>query len=357
MADQDIRIDITRETAPLPLGDFNLPLILAQSGDDVVEDYRTYPSLTALEEDYDDSSSPRIVNWARYMFRTGAGEVSVYNLDRGTEPAVGDLSDALSDIENEEFFYVTSTSRDASDPDEPQGAEGDRDDVSEWCQDNDRKFITSNNVGQDPADQATAIESLNRDQTHWLAFETRDGEDVEQSNIDFPVDAALAGRLSANFPGSINFKFQELADIPAADYSATEINDIEDAGGSVYTSKKSIEQTSAALSTDGETFSDIPIIELWLKENLISRIIRLLVDEDRVPYTNTGIEQIESRIVASLEEGVEEGLVVDDYDVRSPDADEISSAERADRIAGDFEFDARLQGAINEVEISGTITA
>ena len=351
---EDIRITIDRDVQPIPAGNFNLPLILAQSGDGVAEELRTYSRLPEVEADYVEEDNPRIVQWAREMFRAGAGELAIYNVTRdGTEPTPAELTDALDAIADESFFYVTITSREDSATTDAQGADGDRDAVATWCQDNERKFIAANNVSESAADIATAIGEINLDQTHFVCFENA-GEEL--TSVDHPVDAALAGRLSAYFPGSINFKFQEFTGIPGSDYSLSEINTIEDAGGNVYRDKKGISQTSAALSTDNETFSDIPIIEMWLEDNIISRIYRLLVDENKVPYTNVGVEMVESAIRGAFEEGIDEDVLVE-YNLTSPDTDEQTVQDRADRILGDFEFVARLSGAVNEVEITGVITA
>lgn len=68
---------------------------------------------------------------------------------------------------------------------------------------------------------------------------------------------------------------------------------------------------------------------------------------------------IEAEIRSVLSQGVANGLIADApaYTVQSPDVLAIPEVTRAQRILGDFTFQARLAGAVHKVIIRGTVTA
>ena len=105
----------------------------------------------------------------------------------------------------------------------------------------------------------------------------------------------------------------------------------------------------------------------WLAEEIKVYVLNVLVNNEKVPYTDAGIAIIEGAIRQSLRQGqVNGGIAPVEYDeegnknlgytVTVPLAANISANQKASRILTDVKFTARLAGAIHVVEIKGSLT-
>ena len=105
----------------------------------------------------------------------------------------------------------------------------------------------------------------------------------------------------------------------------------------------------------------------WLKEEISVNVFNLLINREKVPYTDEGIAQVEARIRDALVLGQRRGGVAPtEYDeegrenlgftVTVPLASSVSANTKAKRKLTDVFFTARLAGAIHFVEIKGSLT-
>lgn len=86
-----------------------------------------------------------------------------------------------------------------------------------------------------------------------------------------------------------------------------------------------------------------------MQEGVYFRLINSL----KIPMTNTGLTITENEIRAVFSQAEQNGLVDRGWTVTTPDVLSIPENMRAQRIAGVFRFDARLQGSVRSVEIAG----
>lgn len=86
------------------------------------------------------------------------------------------------------------------------------------------------------------------------------------------------------------------------------------------------------------------------------RIYLTLVNSEKIPYTNAGFAIIEGRMREVLNQGVAVGGILPDYNITVPNPRNLDPNDRANRVATGFEFRATLQGAVNFVEIAGTLS-
>ena len=93
----------------------------------------------------------------------------------------------------------------------------------------------------------------------------------------------------------------------------------------------------------------------------------MLINNDKVPYTDGGIALIESQVRAALLKGQRRGGIAPTefdedgnknlgYSISVPKASGISANVKAQRVLRDVKFTARLAGAIHAVEIKGSLT-
>ena len=105
----------------------------------------------------------------------------------------------------------------------------------------------------------------------------------------------------------------------------------------------------------------------WLVETIQTEVFSVMINRDKLPYTDAGIAIVENTINAVLELGQTRGGIAPTefdedgnrnlgYSISVPKAASISANVKAQRVLRDVKFTARLAGAIHAVEIKGSLT-
>ena len=94
----------------------------------------------------------------------------------------------------------------------------------------------------------------------------------------------------------------------------------------------------------------------WLYARIQEQIFFRLVNTKKIPFTSAGTTLIENEIRSVLAQANANGGI-DTYTVQAPIVLSIPENQRAQRIMGDFTFQARLQGAVSQVVVRGVVTA
>lgn len=105
----------------------------------------------------------------------------------------------------------------------------------------------------------------------------------------------------------------------------------------------------------------------WLTETIKTEEFTMLINREKLPYTDAGIAMVESVLNKVLQLGQtrggiapteydEDGNKIVGYKISVPLASSISANVKAKRVLQDVSFVARLAGAIHAVEIKGSLT-
>lgn len=189
---------------------------------------------------------------------------------------------------------------------------------------------------------------------------------IYQANAEteYP-DAAWLGRCFTIQPGGETWALKRLSGVSALKLSETNYQTIIGKGGNTF----EFYQTSLALTNPGKTFAgewiDVIRGRDWLKDQIQTNMVQMMINRDKVPYTDTGIQLCASNLRSSLQTGVKVGLIApDEFDsngdlvpgfvITAPLSSEIDDVTKASRVLP-LEFVARLAGAIHVVEISGSL--
>lgn len=174
-------------------------------------------------------------------------------------------------------------------------------------------------------------------------------------------DAAWVGRGAPTDPGSINWAYIALSSVVATDMTSTERNAVLNKNTNIFESLGGIDVTFDGRVIGSNTvFIDqirgVAFIEARIQESIATTLINV----DKIPYTNAGMDIIVSKIKKVLLDSVDQGILVDEPErpiiVTRPDILEVSTSDKANRFAGDFEFSAFFAGAINKLKIAGKIS-
>ncbi len=167
--------------------------------------------------------------------------------------------------------------------------------------------------------------------------------------------AAWAGAVLPFEPGSVTWKFQTLAGIAAVTLTDTERGNILGNEGNVYQTIAGINTTCDGTEASGR-FIDVTRTIDKLFARLQENIFTLLSNANKVPFTDSGVAQVEGQVRATLQELVATGALTPDFTVTVPLVANVSTTDKANRNLPDVEFTAVLAGAIHRVEIAGTVS-
>lgn len=175
------------------------------------------------------------------------------------------------------------------------------------------------------------------------------------------IDAATFGRLLPYVPGSETWRGKTLGGISAmsttAPYKLTETwraNLIAKNAGYYYTI------AGRNITAEGKVSAGEWIDTIRGRDRLQARIqeaVALVVlNSDKVPYTDPGIGKIDNAIRGCLRLSVGDGFLTDDYTVSVPTAASQALVDKAARILRGYRFIAPIAGAIHLTYITGTLT-
>lgn len=172
----------------------------------------------------------------------------------------------------------------------------------------------------------------------------------------FP-EAAWAGRLLPEDPGSETWAFKTLAGIATDNLTTNQINILDGKNINHYTLTAGVSIMRQGRVAAGEWIDVMRFVD-WLKARMQERIYEQLVNLLKIPYTDQGVAIIENLVRAQLQEGIRVGGLAQDPapTVTVPKVADISTTDKANRLLPDVKFDATLAGAIHKININGVVT-
>lgn len=173
-------------------------------------------------------------------------------------------------------------------------------------------------------------------------------------------EAAWVGRFASAVIGSNTWIHSALATLSAESFTRTEIAILNSKGCHYYTKVGQDDSVEGMANTLGGEKIHVILGAIWLEVRLAERVWSLLYTKERINYTNSGIELFKAEIVTVLNEAVSYNILTNDepFTIQVPDANKLTSAERASGYLRKITFRARLAGAILFVDaINGTVYA
>lgn len=279
---------------------------------------------------------------------TGLGWGLISPLSAGT--AVGDDLDAILD-EDARWYGLVMTER----------VKQTQLDAAEWTEANDRLFITATDEADvlNPA-LATDLISVLKNTRYFrtaVMFHTN-------AATEYP-DAAWAGRVFTIQPGGETWALKGLASVTPSPLTATQRQTVINKGGNTF----EFYQTQVALTNPGKVAAgewiDVIRFRDWLKDTIQVNMVQMMINRDKVPYTDQGIQLCVNNLRKSLQEGQKVGGIAPDeldaagatvpgFILTFPRSVELASSIKASRIL-DIGFTARLAGAIHVVGVAGSL--
>lgn len=180
------------------------------------------------------------------------------------------------------------------------------------------------------------------------------------------LEAAIMAKCFNSNPGTINWANKTLSGITKDSLTTTQRTAVHNKNGNTFEPMRNLSLTFNGKVAEGE-WIDIIRGRDWLSEDMAVNVANVIVNTKKVDYTDAGIAKVEAAMKKTLDLGVTRGFIAPveydssgnknpSYTITVPLSSDISANTKASRILSDMQFTARLAGAINVVNISGSLT-
>jgi hypothetical protein len=360
---QIVQVTITQATTFPSIASFNLPIIAAPfTISSVTPNFTTrtalYTGLTALATQFG-TNSP-VYTKAAAMFSQNP---SIQQFMVGRKLSGGDGSDnwtqALTAMaaENPAFYGVIVA----------DSVYANQQLVAAWVEANNRLCILASADAAIPTAAGGEIATYCQTQSYKRTGVFYDPLANAGAAGDDNVDAAMMGQQFPYAPGSQNWAYKTLAGAtPWAYTSDTAVSYVLGKNASAYMGISGVNVVRGGTVGSGSYF-DVQWGLDWLQARIQQRIFGALTSNAKVPFTDSGIDVVITQLKAALQEGVQNGILgspgadvkgnpIPAFIVAAPLASSVYGASKATRTLPSVTFTAYLQGAINIVQINGTVT-
>lgn len=177
------------------------------------------------------------------------------------------------------------------------------------------------------------------------------------------IDAAEMGFAAARIPGSFTFKFKHLNNIDADVIDSDTLNAALDKNMNCYYEKFKVQgigvaQIDAGKVANGDYIDTVESRD-YVKALIGTEVAKLLTSNDKIPYDNTGIQQLVTCVNTALSNAHDIGIIANKEDgtpyfsVGYKSIDQMSNEDRLARKISGITFTYRELGGIHAVDIEG----
>lgn len=341
--DQIVRVVINRETTSKTVRDLQTIAILSKHTH-FAETYRRYQSTTAMLEDgfvttdYAYIAANRIFSQNPQVREVIVGKA----VDGGSGVDYVQEILKLQGAANDWFFLVTDATDDA-----------DKEAIADYIETQTAVYIFSDHNAATITSATTDIFSKLKEKSLMQSI----GIYIKDATV-VAAEAAYVGKFATDVIGSNLWLHKALTTLTPESFNSTELGYLKAKNAQFYTkvgADPSVE--GQAVVVGGERIHVI-LGAIWLEVRIAEAYWNLLYTKKRILYTNGGIDQFKAVLVTILNQAVDNNILTDDepFQISVPDANKLTSAERASGVLSKITFRARLAGAIIFVDaVEGTV--
>lgn len=173
-------------------------------------------------------------------------------------------------------------------------------------------------------------------------------------NANDPIpEACWFGKMLVKQPGSATWALKTLQSLGVYDLTGAQVTRCRNKKVNTYLSASGVSITQEG-TTGGEYIDVIHGCD-WLKARIQNLVFGVLANNDKVPYTDAGVQMIVAPLKQALDEAVKYDILAS-YEVDYPAVADVSNTDKGNRFLPDVKFTGELAGAIQSTRIDGTIT-
>jgi Protein of unknown function (DUF3383) len=334
MGNRYVDVTITRQTKAVSEKGFGTPLVLATSKDLA---YKVYTDIEQVTTDFATTTEEYKLLSRMFGQNPSPAEIAVFGVQYDNATDTPDmLVTALNDLvkTHNDFYYLVSVEQ----GDEEVEA------LAEWISTRDKIYAVSTS-----SDTLYTTLSGLYDNVFVL---------VHDQPRQYPAEGLVA-QLAPLPIGSYTWTFKTIQGVSPAAYDDMKIDDIHDHNACTYIRESGVDITSHGVATSGE-YMDIVQSTHFLKARLAEAVFQLLAKNPKIPYTDAGIAMVIAEVDKVLKQAFRQGIIADEngeplYSITIPTRADIPANTRAQRVLPDIEWTATIAGAVEKVEIRGTL--
>lgn len=345
-----VQVNITRQTKAVSQKGFGIGLILAEVAEKpagMTSRTRTYLDLDGVAEDFAATTQTYLAAQA-YFGQDIKPESVVIGFIEGTETAAEAV--LAIKVENSAWYAVGMINDTEANQLSLAGA------IEADCRIAGIRSPDTTTLATTETDIGFKLKDLSRERTFVIYSSSARDNDAD-SGSQYPEFAWL-GKILPKLPGSVNWMFKTLSGISPDVLSGTDLVNLQDKNVNYFHEYGGQNITEEGTMASGE-FIDIirgsDFIQARMQEAIYARLVNL----DKIPYTNPGVDII----VAEMEAVLQRAVIVNEIlsadpapTVTKPDVRDVSFNDRAGRILPDITFDGTFAGAVNNIKIRGNVT-
>lgn len=348
-----VDVQITRQTQQIDIASFNIPLILAIPEGNVTTRTAVFSDLESVASEYGTTS--KIYTMASRLFGQSikpssvvVGHVLKTQEDDGQGGVVEVIEtyvDALTAViaENDTWYAVVADTHIPQDVQE----------LAAYVEGLYKMYFTSSqDINLTSATSDTDIGYILHNRNYDRTVVTYS----ENADEEYP-EAAWLWQLQ-NVAGSNSWAFKALSGVTiSSKLTDTQINALVNKNVNYFIRIANAPIMLEGWVASGEWIDTIILVD-WIQARIQENVFFRLVNMKKIPMTNAGVAIIENEIRGVLDQAVKNGGIAPtpQYTVTSPEILAVPETNRAKRILGDFNFTARLAGAVHKTVIRGTVT-
>ena len=343
-----VNVVVNRETTSKTTRDLKTIAVLSvhdKFGEE--ETYREYTSTTAMLEDGFLTTDFAYIAVQRIFSQNP--QVASVLVGKATDGGSGvNYVDAINKLQasNDNWFFLIA---DATDDDDKLA-------IAEYIETQTAMYIfsDSNELTLDPENETDIFSKLKaKSIVQSAGLYVKDSTQVAS-------EAAWVGRFASATIGSNVWIHKALATLTPEGFTRTQMTTLKSKNAHFYTLVGQDPSVEGNANVVGGEKIHVILGAIWLRVRLAERTWNILYTKERLNYTNASIEIFKAEIVNVLNEAVNLNILTDDegFSIQVPDANRLTSQERASGYLRKITFRARLAGAILFVDaIEGTVYA
>lgn len=329
-----VSVTIKRDTAATSQAGFGTVLLLGTSKVSTLKRYTADTAIGAIGTDFGASSEEYKLASRVLGQNPKISEIATLGILYGVSVDATPLIAALNSLilTDNDFYYVMC----------PIHTKAVIQGLSEWIDTQDKLYLTS-------TDEKELGKELNSENTVLQ---------VHNDPSKYPGEG-WGGAMAPRAIGTATWRYKTIAGIAPATYNSTDVALIEKANGNTYIREGGVNITSNGVTTSGE-WIDIVQTTHYLKARAAEAIFSLFVRLDKIPYDQSGLDMVETELSTMLL-NTPDGMLARDasgnkiFSVYVPPIDSIPTNNKANRLLQGVKFRATIAGAIEKVEIEGTM--
>ena len=179
-------------------------------------------------------------------------------------------------------------------------------------------------------------------------------------------ELATLGRVSVDrdtikkIPGSVPIEKVQVASVTPKNYSSAQRTVLNTKRYTFFQSLAQVTRAEGGRGGAGVHFDTVYFLG-WLSARLSENVTELLTRAsdrgEKVPYTDFGIDMVESAMREVLDLSVQANVLLPDYTLTMPTRAETPFVDRVNRTLNNADFTANLAGSIDKVNINGILVA